>query len=330
LSDIDAFVEALAGSGLPPLIGKRHAGDGFRAGIVAGELGPLRLAELVTPAGECFRDARSARDADSGMWQLEMVTSGNVRAEQGGGTAVLGPGDLMLIDPVRPVRFATTATTSVTMMVPRSALRLTAGDADRLAALRIPGDRGPAALVTALVRDMARSLGDFREREAQRSADAVIELIAVALSARLGDERRAGPDLGGRPDHDDALRTRITGFIEAQLGNRALGPAMVAVAHHISLRRLHKLFEEQPLTVAALIRWRRLERSRADLAAGRGVAAVAARWGFADPAHFSRLFKATYGHNASTLKNAHGCNAPAPEGARSRNGSVRKELNVRR
>lgn len=77
---------------------------------------------------------------------------------------------------------------------------------------------------------------------------------------------------------------------------------MIAAAHHISVRRLHKLFEDQPQTVAALIRQHRLERCRADLArSDRTVTAVAARWGFSDPAHFSRLFKATYGYNAAAL-----------------------------
>ncbi|MEV6342924.1 helix-turn-helix transcriptional regulator [Actinoplanes sp. NPDC051851] len=75
-----------------------------------------------------------------------------------------------------------------------------------------------------------------------------------------------------------------------------LGSAAVAAAHHISVRRLHQLFRHEPLTVAAQIRHDRLERCRDDLAAGRGtVSAIAARWGFGDPAHFSRLFRAAYG-----------------------------------
>ncbi|MFC8824177.1 helix-turn-helix domain-containing protein [Streptomyces sp. NPDC057137] len=289
----DAFLETLATSGLPPLRGRRQGGDDFRADVVTRDLGPLRLAELVTPEGECFRDAPSARAAHSELWQIELVTRGRVRAEQGGSTAELGPADLVLIDPVRPVRFASTATTHVTMLVPRRSLRLGPDDVARLAGVRIRGDRGPAALVSSLVRDMARSLDGFRADEADRSAAAVIELIAVALSAQLGDSR---------PVADEALRSRIVGFIEARLSDRDLAPAKVAAAHHMSVRQLHKLFESQPLTVAALIRRRRLERCRADLAGtDRTVAAVAAKWGFADPAHFSRLFKATYGYNAVAL-----------------------------
>ncbi|MHA6759386.1 helix-turn-helix domain-containing protein [Streptacidiphilus sp. PAMC 29251] len=297
MTGADAFLETLATSGLPPLRGRRPVADDFRADVVTRDLGPLRLAELVTPEGECFRDARSARAADSELWQIELVTRGWVCAEQGGSTAVLGPADLVLIDPVRPVRFASTATTHVTMLVPRHSLRLGPDEAARLAGVRIPGDRGPAALVSSLARDMARdmtrSLDGFRADEADRSAAAVIELIAVALSAQLGH---------ARPVADETLRTRIVGYIEARLSDRDLAPAKVAAAHHMSVRHLHKLIENQPLTVAALIRRRRLERCRADLAGtDRTVAAVAAAWGFADPAHFSRLFKATYGYNAVTL-----------------------------
>jgi AraC-like DNA-binding protein len=296
MTDLGAFEATLAASGLPPLLSRRHAGNdvrGFRAGVVTRDLGPLRLAELVTPEGECFRDARSARAADSELWQVYVETRVQVEAEQGGGTAVLGPSDLVLIDPERPVRFASTATRSVTMLVPRRSLRLRPGDVARLAGVRIRGDCGPGALVSSLARDMARSLSGFRAEDAARSAAAVIELVAVTVSAQLGDSR---------PAPDEALRDRIAGFIEARLADRDLTPAKVAAVHHISVRRLHKLFEEEPLTVAALIRQRRLERCHADLAGSdRTVAAVAARWGFADPAHFSRLFKAAYGYTAGAL-----------------------------
>lgn len=283
------FLETLERSGLPPLRGDRHMGEDFRADVVSRDLGPLRLTELVTPEGECFRDARSARARDSELWQVDVVVRGRVRAEQGGSTAVLGPGDLVLIDPVRPVRFASSSITHVTMTIPRHLLRLGADDAARLVGVGIRGDRGPGALVSSLVRDMTRTLDGFCAHEADRSAAAVIELIAVTLASRLGDTRRVD---------DDVLRTRVLGFIEARLSDRDLTPATVAAAHHVSVRRLHKLFQDQPLTVAALIRRRRLERCRADLArSGTTVAAVAASWGFADPAHFSRLFKATYGHS---------------------------------
>lgn len=287
------FQEAHAASGLPPVRSGRHGGGEFRADVVGGALGPLTVVELATPEGECFRDARCARAQDEQLWQIDLVTRGRARVQQGRGVAELGPADLVLIDPSRPVRFAGTDGTHVTMLVPRRELRLRAGDAARLAGVPISGAGGPAALVYTLARDLARSLDGFRAGEADRSAAAVIELLSVALHTRLGHSR---------PSPDEALRERIVGYLEARLSDGDLAPATIAAAHHISLRRLHKLFQDEPMTVAALIRHRRLERCRAELTRDdRTVAAVAARWGFADPAHFSRLFKATYGYNAAAL-----------------------------
>jgi AraC-like DNA-binding protein len=296
-ADIEAFQEMLVATGLPPVLSGRHDAGQFRASVVARDLGPVKLIELVTPEGECFRDARSARAEDEQLWQIDLMTWGRARVEQGRGTADLGPSDMVFIDPARPVRFASSDSAHVTMLVPRRELRLRPGDAARLAAVRIRGDHGPAALVSSLARDMARSLTGFRTREADRSAAAVIELISVALEAQLSDVR---------PAPDEALRDRILGYIEVRLPDRSLAPATIAAAHHISVRRLHKLFEDQPLTVAAHIRQRRLERCRAELTqTDRTVAAVATRWGFPDPAHFSRIFKATYGYNAAALTAGH-------------------------
>lgn len=297
VGDIEAFQEALTASGLPPVRSGRHDQREFRAGLVSRDLGPLTVVELVTPEGECFRAARSVRSVDERWWQIELMVRGRARVEQGHSTAELGPADLTLVDPARPVRFASTASTHVSILVPRQRMRLRPGDAARLTGVRIKGDSGPGALVSSMARDMVRSLGGFRPGQAERSAAAVIELISVALEAQLGD--------AARPSSDGALRDRIVGHIEARLSDGCLTPAAVAAAHHISVRRLHRLFEDQPESVAALVRRRRLERCHADLTGSdRTVAAVAARWGFADPAYFSRLFTATYGYNPTALKSS--------------------------
>ncbi|MFI0452706.1 helix-turn-helix domain-containing protein [Actinomadura sp. 6N118] len=74
---------------------------------------------------------------------------------------------------------------------------------------------------------------------------------------------------------------------------------MVAAAHHISVRLLHKLFTDQEMTVADFIRHRRLERCRQDLRdptlRNRPISSIGARHGLVNPAHFSRLFRDAYG-----------------------------------
>lgn len=65
------------------------------------------------------------------------------------------------------------------------------------------------------------------------------------------------------------------------------------------MRYLYKLFETQPVGVAAWIRRRRLERCGWDLLdpalRARPVSAIGARWGLTDATSFSRAFQAAYG-----------------------------------
>ncbi|MFJ9425207.1 helix-turn-helix domain-containing protein [Streptomyces sp. NPDC101249] len=290
IGNLESFQDELAASGFPPLANKL-AGPGFRAGIATHDLGPLRLVSLDTPESACVGRERDATDGDN--LAIKVMTRGRTRIEQGRGVADLGPGDLVLLDPTRTLRFESTASAHVTVLVPRRELRIRPAQLDRLVGARIDGSHGPGALVSVLARESARSASAFREAEALRSAAAVVELIAVALESRLGD---------GQAAPDAWLRSRIVGYIETRLADPGLSPPGIAAAHNMSVRRLHKLFEDQPLTVAALIRRRRLERCRAELTGtGRTVTAVAARWGFSDPTHFSKLFKATYGYNARAL-----------------------------
>jgi AraC-like DNA-binding protein len=290
IGNLEKFQAELAASGFPPLVNKL-AGADFQGRIATRDLGPLRLVSLDTPESACIGQPGDASDGEN--LGIKVMIRGRTRIEQGRGHADLGPADLVLLDPTRTFRFESTAGTHVTILVPRRELRIRPAQIDRLVGVRIDGSHGPGALVSVLARESARSASEFREAEALRSAAAVIELIAVALEARLGDEQ---------PAPDEGLRNRIAGYIEARLADPELSPLGIAAAHHISVRRLHKLFEDQPLTVAALIRRRRLERCRTELTgSGRTVTAVAARWGFSDPTHFSKLFKTTYGYNARAL-----------------------------
>src|SRR5205085_1241587 len=136
-------------------------------------------------------------------------------------------------------------------------------------------------------------LDETGSRDGIRLAGNVLDLLGTVLAERL-DCAPPDPDAAHR-----ALMVQITAYIEAHLGEAGLAPAQIAAAHHISLRQLHKLFHASGTTVAGWIRQRRLEHCGHDLRdprwCGRPVAAIGARWGYPDPAHFSRLFKAAYG-----------------------------------
>lgn len=84
---------------------------------------------------------------------------------------------------------------------------------------------------------------------------------------------------------------------------RELSPRWLAEEHHILLRYLHKRFRAEGTTFGGWVRARRLSECRAEVARHDAqhlaISAVAARWGFTSPAHFSHAFRAEYGQSPS-------------------------------
>jgi AraC-like DNA-binding protein len=95
-------------------------------------------------------------------------------------------------------------------------------------------------------------------------------------------------------------------FIDEHLADPDLDPEMVARAHFMSVRALHKLAHESGTSIAGWIRHRRLENCKADLAnpawRSMSVAAIGARWGLTRASHFTTLFRAEYGMTPSAYR----------------------------
>jgi AraC-like DNA-binding protein len=109
-----------------------------------------------------------------------------------------------------------------------------------------------------------------------------------------------------RQDPHQLLLREVCSFIEGNLWDPALNPGQIARAHFVSVRHLHSLFSEQGITVSDWIRKRRLEECRNDLSSPvfsqEPVANIALRHGFLDAAHFSRLFRRTFGETPSGFR----------------------------
>ncbi|MEU9830370.1 helix-turn-helix domain-containing protein [Streptosporangium sp. NPDC048047] len=196
-------------------------------------------------------------------------------------------------------------------------------EVERLLVRRMPGRAGAGALLAGLLWDLA----SHDPGVDARVATAALDLLAALLTQELGADR---------PPADDSrasMVARVQAFIERRLADPGLSPALVAAEHHVSVRHLQKLFEEQGLSVAGWIRRRRLERCRRDLSdparSDLPVRAVAARWGFTSESHFNRAFHAAYGTPPATyrrrLRESGGTAStprPADETARTRRRTV--------
>jgi AraC-like DNA-binding protein len=272
--------------------------------LVYGGAGPVAVGELSHHGpGGAKRTTRHIRGSDPELCKIDVLARGRGVIEQGGREAELRPGDFTLVDLSRPATWAMTSPRCVAMIFPRSLLPLPADEVSRLAAVRIRGDTGVGALISALARQLPAHLDDWNESGGARLGGAALDLLTVALAGRLDRTAQLPAETRRR-----ALLQQIYALIEERLGDPALSPAHIAAAQFISIRSLHKLFETEQTTVADWIRRRRLERCARDLLdpalSGEPVRAIAARWGITSPAHFSRLFRARYGLSPSEYRAA--------------------------
>jgi AraC-like DNA-binding protein len=85
-------------------------------------------------------------------------------------------------------------------------------------------------------------------------------------------------------------------WIDRRLLDPDISAAAMAADHAVSVRTVHRLLSKEGDTFSAVVRRRRLDRAREELADGdRAITVIAARWGFADASHFSRSFKDAFG-----------------------------------
>ncbi|WP_225823556.1 helix-turn-helix domain-containing protein [Streptomyces naphthomycinicus] len=269
----------------------------------AGELsverwGPLQIATEKSGPGTIVRSARSVAADHRTHILMRRQLEGTALLLQDGRTAELLPGNTAFLDARRPFRIVLPGRQRArVLMLPRAQLRLEEGQLSALTATVVDeSGEGAAALLlpvlSGLVEEVTRAPAARREQLARVAA----EILATVALEQAG----SGPA--------PALWERITESVQERLGEPGLAPQDIADQHGISLRYLHRLFQQHGTTVNSWVRARRLEAARRELArAGavhRSIAAVAARWGFTSPSHFSRTFRETYGMSPAQWRNA--------------------------
>ncbi|MFI1582899.1 helix-turn-helix domain-containing protein [Embleya sp. NPDC020630] len=229
-------------------------------------------------------------DADTDTIMVVVPISGSIAVTTDDGDDVLSTGALLVVDGRRPPTFTSVGACEPALVAFARGLLTEPDPAIRRASGRVlDAERGTAALVSSAVVSLCRTSGSDHvplDRMSHHVADLVSTLIA---------ELAESP----QPARADELMADIRWYVNCHLGDPGLSPERIAAAHYVSVRYLHKLFEGEGITLTRWIQRRRLYECRRELGrTGRNtvkVATVAQRWGFANPAHFSRAFRAAFG-----------------------------------
>jgi AraC-like DNA-binding protein len=310
---LDYFRHGLASAVAPYDLRVDVEGPLRRASIREGRVASLGVATVsLPPPFDCRRTPKLIRRSDPELFKIDVQLRGDTVFAQGGREVLLRPGDFTFVDLSRPsrVRHVGDEHEVAAVVFPHDAVPLRHDELARLTAVRVPGYDGLGAPIVALARDLARRLDDRAATDSALLSGALMDLLSVALAERLDRV-----DAVSRSTRRRALLASVQAFIDRHLADPRLSPSAIAGAHHISLRSLHKLFEEQGKSVSRWIRERRLERCRRDLlnpALGDVPASsIAFGWGFLDAAHFSRVFREAYGHPPGEYRRL-GRDGPAP------------------
>jgi AraC-like DNA-binding protein len=261
--------------------------------LLGHHLGPIELVRIAGDAHKVERTAADIAEHDPERLDVFVVTRGELVVAQGGRRGRVRGGDLTSLDTSRPSAASSDGRSEMlVVMVPKELLGAGAKPMLERTGRRLPGDSGLARVAAPFLTGVAAGL---QEGSIDPEDEDLVASLVALVAALHGDlPQRPAPRARAA-----GLQRQIKDFIELHLREPGLGPERIARAHFISTRYLHKLFEPEGTTVAAYIRTRRLEGARRDLAdpelAGQPIAALAGSWGFADPARFSRAFRAVYG-----------------------------------
>ncbi|MDX3832530.1 helix-turn-helix domain-containing protein [Streptomyces europaeiscabiei] len=232
----------------------------------------------------------------------------------------LRPGDICFYDANHPPLpdFPERSRLKV-FLVPREELGLEDGDLRRILATRVARSSRLGTLVSPFLAELADAAVSAEPLVGEMLARNAVNLLATLATEQLGRTVTGTPGtpgtLGtpgtpGTPGSRSPLVARVLRFVDEHLADADLSPEVIARAHHISVRYLHKLFQDEGTTVGRWIQRRRLEECRRDLVLGvrnrRTIASVAGRWGFLSATHFSRVFRAAYGMSPSEWRDTAG------------------------
>ena len=262
-------------------------------------LGHVGLSRLTSDPVNYERRPTHIREAREEDYLVTLPRASSVEFRQLGKDVRCDPGELIIERGDEPYRFMYEKPNDLYVLkVSRRALSERVRNPDRFCAQVIDATSGTAGLFAAMVNQAQSRIDQLGGPAAETVGRQLLELLGLALDEATG----------GTPGDVSSVRAahlaRVERFIRDHLKDPALSPDLIAQGCGISKRYLHDLFKDVNGTVSQQIRDQRLTAARDRLAASRGmtIAEVAYRFGFADQAQFSRLFKARFGITPSEFQ----------------------------
>lgn len=278
--------------------------DAFRGGIRSRALGEVYLNEVKSSQHEIARDEAAVRlfSRDHHFLKVSLLMNGHANSVQGTSSTDFEPGEMIIHDSSKPYTMRLEDEFHmVFLLIPRERFDLPAAAIGDLIGQRIEPGSGVTGTVLPYFSTLANNLPSLTGPAAVRLMSNTVDLIETLMFSLVG-QQAAEPQRGRKLD----LFLQLQAYIDDHLDEPELDPHQIAAANFISTRYLHRLFSDEQTTVSGYIREARLSRCRRDLCdpllAHQPVSVIAARWGFVNSSHFSRLFRQVVGITPSEYR----------------------------
>jgi AraC-like DNA-binding protein len=301
----------------------RHALDAqMEREMIAG----LPCVRIAQNAQYMRRSRKELENTHQDYYYVMLQVGGQSRISQCGTEASMTPGSVVVLDSGRPLSMDYSGkNVHLCFHIPRNLLESTNRPAPRVGQVLTGAS---ALLVGSLMQTAFTNARAFDESQGQALRDSLISLVWSAFTAADLPQNNSGV-----LDPPAKLRF-IHAYIGGNLDAEDLSPLTIARACGLSVRHLHRLFNDSDTSLTRWVRRRRLDRCAADLRNAamqdESITAIAFRWGFNDTAHFSRSFKAEFGQSARDYRAAALPNARASDEGNQQPDSHRVQKNSRR
>ena len=272
---------------------------GFAATVRGWHLGGLLVSQVDFDGQRFVRDRRKTVADGLDHYLVQLYATGGLIGEAGDHGRVLRGGDVQILDLTQSNVTQTAPSGTVAIVVPRETLYQALPAPGDLHGLILRGNSGMGGLLGDYMRSLVARADSMTMAEAPLVAQATTDMIAACFQSTTETAERA------RDAIEKTMRQRIQRHIAASLESPALHAEALCGEFRISRSQLYRLFE--PLGgVAHYIQEQRLARACAELCNPghdhRRIYEIAYALGFTSEAHFSRIFRSTFGLSPSDVR----------------------------
>lgn len=271
-----------------------HTNDTFIGELATHQHQDMDSASIRTNAGRIFREGTNADQEDVDHCFLVMHNSGFANFRDADNQLQLAPGDIFLMNGINPCELTPFGLIEH-VSFPLERRRVEKSLEGSSPVFGKVNQRGTAGLMIRTMLDKLTTVTGNSEHENREKGvieDAILTLLKPSL--QYAD---ASMEALGHMSRDIWQAAQL--LINRNLQQGELSPALLASQLNISVRQLHRIFEDHNDSVCRFILRARLQRCANDLKSPSmtktSITSIAYQWGFSDSAHFSRSFKKQYG-----------------------------------